>query len=292
MLAYRHAFHAGNPADVLKHVVLLRALQLLVAKPKALSYVDTHAGAGSYQLAERMSQRLAEYMEGVGSLWQREDVQHALVDGAPGKLPEAVLDYLRAVLGLNPDGALRVAPGSPLLAAGVLRADDPMRLFELHPADFRALQSTFARRRQTTVRQADGFAELKSVLPPPSRRGLVLIDPSYELDADYARVLAALRDALERFATGVYLVWYPLLQSLESQRLSKRLRALAPGSWMDAQLWTAPPRADGFGLMGSGMFVLNPPFGLPQALREAGPWLAKALGQDGAGRFVLDAHTP
>ena len=292
MLAYRHAFHAGNPADVLKHVVLLRALRLLLSKPKALSYVDTHAGAGSYQLAERMSQRLAEYMQGVGCLWQREDVQHALLDGTAGRVPEAVVDYLRAVLALNPDGSLRVAPGSPLLAADTLRADDPMRLFELHPADCRALRSTFARRRQTTVSQADGFAELKSVLPPPSRRALVLIDPSYELDADYSRVLAALRDALERFATGAYLVWYPLLQSLESQRLSKRLRALAPGSWMDAQLWTAPPRADGFGLMGSGMFVLNPPFGLPQALREAGPWLAKALGQDGAGRFVLDAHTP
>lgn len=292
MLAYRHAFHAGNPADVLKHVVLLRALRLLLAKPKPLSYIDTHAGAGSYVLAERMSQRLGEYMDGLGCLWRRDDVRHALVDGAAGAVPEAALDYLREVLASNPDGALRVAPGSPVLAAGVLRGDDPMRLFEMHTTDSRALQTAFAKRRQTTVRRVDGFVELKSALPPPSRRALVLIDPSYELDADYARVLATLRDALERFATGAYLVWYPLLQSLESQRMSKRLRALAPGSWLDAQLWTAPPRADGFGLMGSGMFVLHPPFGLAAALRDAGPWLAQALGREGAGRFVLEAHTP
>lgn len=293
MLAYRHAFHAGNPADVLKHVVLLRALQLLLAKPKALSFVDTHAGAGSYSLAERMSQRLVEYMDGVGCLWQRDDVRAVLQDTPGGKPPpEAVLDYLRAVLAFNADGALRVAPGSPALAAHVLREFDPMQLFELHPADWRALKALLGRRRHTTVHPDDGFAGLKAVLPPPSRRGLVLIDPSYELDADYTRVLAALRDALERFATGVYLVWYPQLQSLESRGFGRRLRALAPGAWLEAQLWTAPARADGFGLMGSSMFVLNPPFGLADALRDAGPWLARALGRDGAGRFVLDAHLP
>ncbi|MDE2120290.1 MAG: 23S rRNA (adenine(2030)-N(6))-methyltransferase RlmJ [Betaproteobacteria bacterium] len=293
MLAYRHAFHAGNPADVLKHVVLLQALRLLLAKPKPLSFVDTHAGAGSYALAERMSQRLGEYMEGVGRLWQRDDVRLALQEQpAAAPVPAAVVDYLRAVLAFNPDGALRVAPGSPALAAHLLRESDPMHLFELHPADCRALQSLLGRRRHTTVHPSDGFAGLKAVLPPPSRRALVLIDPSYELDADYARLLAALRDAFERFATGVYVVWYPHVQSLESRGLGRRLRALAPGAWLEAQLWTAPARADGFGLMGSSMFVLNPPFGLDQALRESGPWLAEALGRDGAGRFMLDAHLP
>ena len=292
MLAYRHAFHAGNPADVLKHVVLLRALRQLVAKPKPLSYVDTHAGAGSYALAERMSQRLAEYLDGVGRLWQRDDVRAALQQQPGAALPDAVLDYLRVVLDFNPDGTLRLAPGSPALAAQVLRADDPMRLFELHSSDWRTLKAGFAQRRHTTVQQTDGFAALKSVLPPPSRRALVLIDPSYELDADYAQLVAVLRESLQRFATGVYLVWYPLLQSVQSQGLSRRLRALAPGAWMDVQLWSAPARADGFGLMGSGMFVLHPPFGLLQAMRDCGPWLAQALGREGAGRFQVDAHTP
>ncbi len=295
MLAYRHAFHAGNPADVLKHVVLLRCLQLLLAKPKALSFVDTHAGAGSYELAERMSQRLTEYMDGVGRLWQRDDVRAALQDEAPRGAalpPPAVLDYLRAVLAFNADGTLRRAPGSPALAAHLLRASDPMQLFELHPADCRALQALLGSRRHTTVHPGDGFAGLRAVLPPPSRRALVLIDPPYELDADYSRVLSGLREALERFATGVYLVWYPHLQSLASRGLGRRLRALAPAGWLEAQLWTAAPRADGFGLMGSSMFVLNPPFGLDEALRAAGPWLAEALGRDGAGRFVLDAHLP
>lgn len=293
MLAYRHAFHAGNPADVLKHVVLLQCLRLLLAKPKALSFVDTHAGAGSYALAERMSQRLGEYMDGVGRLWQRDDVRAALQEnGAGAPVPAPVLDYLRAVLAFNPDGALRVAPGSPALAAHLLREADPMHLFELHAADCRALQGLLARRRHTTVHPADGFTGLKAVLPPPSRRALVLIDPSYELDADYSRLPIALRDALERFATGVYVVWYPHVQSLESRGLGRRLRALAPGAWLEAQLWTAPARPDGFGLMGSSMFVLNPPFGLEQALRASGPWLADALGHDGAGRFVLDARLP
>ncbi len=289
MLAYRHAFHAGNPADMLKHIVLVAALRLLLAKPKALSYIDTHAGAGSYDLGERMSQRLGEYHDGVGRAWQRDDVRLGL-QGEPGALPPAVLDYLQLLLQRNPDGVLRQLPGSPQLAAGLLRAEDPMRLFEMHPADARSLQRGLAGRPHTSVIPGDGFAGLKSLLPPPSRRALVLIDPSYELRTDYARLLETLREALQRFATGVYLIWYPQLQTLESRDLPRRLRGLAPGSWLDARLRTAPARADGFGLLGSGMFVIHPPYGLQPLLQAAGPWLAQALGRDGAGRFELQAH--
>ena len=278
MLAYRHALHAGNAADVLKHVVLLDVLARMTAKDKGLLYIDTHAGAGRYALGERMAQRLGEYAGGIGALWRRTDA------------PAAVAFYLDAVRACNPGGALRVYPGSPRLAASRLRAQDGMVLFELHPADYRALRAEFGADAQ--LRPEDGFTGLKALLPPPTRRGLVLIDPSYERDSDYTRLLGCLRDALTRFATGVYLVWYPQLQSLESTQLPRRLKALAPAGWLHAQLTTAAPRADGFGLMGSGMFVLNPPYGLHDALRQALPWLAEALGAPGVARWALDAHQP
>jgi 23S rRNA (adenine2030-N6)-methyltransferase len=280
MLAYRHAFHVGNPADVLKHIVLLGVLERMAAKDKSYWYIDTHAGAGSYQLGERMAQRLAEYQDGIGVLWSRK------------KAPPAVKDYVARVRSFNADGHLKVYPGSPALAASLLRPQDQMRLFELHSTDFRLLDATWGQQEHVAVRQEDGFKGLKALLPPPSRRGVVLLDPSYELESDYSQLVACLRDALTRFATGVYLIWYPQLQSLESIRLPKRLKALAPAGWLHAQLTTTAPRPDGFGLMGSGMFVLNPPYGLLDALRPALPWLAEALGQEGAGKFVLEAHQP
>ena len=278
MLAYRHAFHAGNAADVLKHTVLLEVLARMAAKDKGFLYVDTHAGAGSYRLGERMAQRLAEHERGVGALWRRDDA------------PPAVAAYLAAIRAFNRDGVLRVYPGSPRLAAAQLREQDSMVLFELHPSDYRALRAEFGADAQ--LRPEDGFNGLKALLPPPTRRGVVLIDPSYELDSDYTRVLGCLRDALTRFATGVYVVWYPQLQSLESSQLPRRLKALAPAGWLHAQLTTDAPRADGFGLLGSGMFVINPPYGLRDALAAALPWLAAALGAPGVARWVLDAHEP
>jgi 23S rRNA (adenine2030-N6)-methyltransferase len=280
MLAYRHAFHVGNHADVLKHIVLLGVLERMAAKDKAYWYIDTHAGAGSYQLGERMAQRLAEYETGIGRLWGRKD------------LPPAVAAYVEQIRAFNADGALRTYPGSPALAGVMLRPQDRMRLFELHTTDHRLLANTWGQQAHVEVRQADGFTGLKAMLPPPSRRGVVLLDPSYELGSDYGQLVAALRDAVTRFATGVYLVWYPQLQSLESIRLPKRLKALSPAGWLHAQLTVAAPRDDGFGLMGSGMFVINPPFGLQENLKTALPWLARTLGQDGAGKHLLEAHTP
>ncbi|SCC92384.1 Ribosomal RNA large subunit methyltransferase J [Thiomonas sp. X19] len=280
MLAYRHAFHVGNPADVLKHIVLLGVLERMAAKDKAYWYIDTHAGAGSYQLADRMAQRLAEYQTGIGLLWGRKD------------MPSPVAAYVKHIRTFNAGGELRTYPGSPALAGSVLRPQDRMRLFELHTTDFRLLDATWGQQPHVEVRNSDGFAGLKAMLPPPTRRGVVLIDPSYELDSDYGQLVAALRDAITRFATGVYCVWYPQLQSLESIRLPKRLKALSPAGWMHAQLSTAAPRPDGFGLMGSGMFVINPPFGLQEGLKATLPWLARTLGQDGAGRHVLEGHTP
>ena len=276
MLAYRHAFHAGNHADVLKHLVLLQVLRHMNGKDKPYRFVDTHAGAGGYSLEGRYAQKKGEYLDGIARLWERTD------------LPAPVADYVERVREFNPGGALEQYPGSPAFARMVMRPTDPMCLFELHPTEHRILESYLGGQRGVDVRHADGFDGLKSQLPPPSRRGAVLVDPSYEGHGDYARVVATLRDAVQRFADGVYMVWYPQVQKVEAGELPRRLAALAPKGWVHARLTVARADAKGFGLAGSGMFVINPPWTLRTALDEALPWLAGALAQDDGARWSLN----
>lgn len=276
MLSYRHGFHAGNHADVLKHVVLVQLLQHLTRKDTPLWVIDTHAGAGSYSLETGYAVRNAEFANGIGRLWSRRD------------LPAPVTDYVQQVRAVNRDGVLRTYPGSPQIAMQVMRAQDRLRCFELHTTESKSLQEHFhdAGRRVAVV-AGDGFAGLKAVLPPPSRRGLVLIDPSYEVKEHYREVVAAMREALQRFATGTYAVWYPLLRRREAENLPQELRRLATGDWLDVSLAIMAPAADGFGMHGSGLFVFNPPWNLEAALREAMPALVDALGLDGAASFEL-----
>jgi len=276
MLAYRHAFHAGNHADVLKHIVLVQVLRYMNGKDKPYRFVDTHAGAGGYSLEGRYAQKKGEFEQGVGRLWGRDD------------LPEPVADYVERVRAFNPGGALEQYPGSPAIAHMLLRPTDQMRLFELHPTEHRILESYLGHQRGVEVKHADGFDGLKSQLPPSSRRGVVLIDPSYEGHGDYGRVVATLRDAVQRFAEGVYLVWYPQVQKVEAAELPRRLEALAPRGWLHARLTVAKPDAMGFGLAGSGMFVLNPPYTLHDTLAGVLPWLVEALGQVAGANFLLD----
>jgi 23S rRNA (adenine2030-N6)-methyltransferase len=281
MLSYRHVFHAGNHADVLKHTVLLAVLDYLNQKDKPYWVIDTHAGAGGYRFDGGRAMSHAEYADGVGRLWERND------------LPPLVAAYRDAVRAENPDGQLRRYPGSPLLTLGRLRAQDKLRLFELHPADVRLLADVVAgaapdAQKRVTIRQEDGFDGLKALLPPPPRRGLIVIDPAYEDKRDYQRVIAALKEGLARFATGTYLVWYPMLQRNESIQLPGQLRRLAP-NWLDVSLTVQPRSADGMGMHGSGMFVINPPWTLAAALRETLPWLTQTLMVDPAGAgYKLD----
>lgn len=280
MLAYRHAFHAGNHADVLKHVVLLQLLRHMALKDKGVRIVDMHAGAGGYALDAPQALKKGEFRQGIGRLWPLE----------LAALPEPVAHYLQQVRALNPDGALRRYPGSPLLALRQLRVQDELRLFELHPADHQALHALLGAARGVQVQRADGFAALKSQLPPPTRRALVLLDPSYEGHADYARVLQALSDALRRFAGGVYMVWYPLVGKPGGASLVQGLKALAPGGWLHARLSLQQPDAQGFGLAGSGVFVINPPHTLHAQLQSALPWLVHALRQHDGARHLLQQH--
>ena len=283
MLSYRHAFHAGNHADVLKHAVLVHLLAYLTRKEKPLWYVDTHAGAAGYALDQAWAQKNAEFETGIGRLWKgKEELRGA---------PPLVAAYLEQVRALNPDGRLRAYPGSSRIAMRLLREQDRLRLFELHSTEGRGLKAHFAKDSPRVMVQAgDGFDGLRSVLPPPSRRGLVLMDPSYEDKRDYARARAALEDALQRFATGVYLLWYPQVQRRESGQFPASLKRLQKKDWLHVVLTVKAPAPDGYGLHGSGLFVLNPPWDLPGLLKEAMPWLVKALGQDSSARYELESE--
>jgi 23S rRNA (adenine2030-N6)-methyltransferase len=276
MLAYRHAFHAGNHADVLKHTVFTRVLRYMNTKDKAYRLVDTHAGAGGYSLEGRYAQKKGEFEGGVLRLWDRDD------------LPEAVADYVDLVRRFNPDGRLEQYPGSPAFAQMLLRAQDQLRLFELHPTDHRILASYLGGVKGAEVFDTDGFENLKGQLPPPTRRGVVLMDPSYEGNGDYSRVVGALRDALARFAEGVYVVWYPQVTKLEAAGLPRRLEALAPRGWLHARLTVQQPDTLGFGLAGSGVFVINPPYTLHADLARVLPYLTEVLGQYDDANYLLE----
>ena len=277
MLSYRHAFHAGNHADVLKHCIEVQLLRYLAQKDKPFWYIDTHAGAGCYTLDSGYAAQNAEYRSGIALLWERDD------------LPANLADYLALVKRFNPDGRMKLYPGSPLLALQLLREQDRMRLFELHSTDYEILLQNFAGLgTQTLIQQSDGFAALKALLPPPPRRALVLIDPPYEDKQDYQRVVSALREGLKRFAGGMYAVWYPQLQRAESRQLPEQMKKLPVKSWLHVALSAQTPSEDGFGMHGSGMFILNPPWTLHAELQEVMPYLVKVLGRNGEGSFVLE----
>lgn len=273
MLSYRHGFHAGNHADVLKHIVLMDCIGKLLKKDAPLLYVDTHAGAGSYLLREGYAAKNEEWAGGIERLSGLADPDDpALAE------PDGVSRYLALVRGCAP-----AYPGSPLIAARLMRPRDRLALFELHPSDFEPLSTLFADDNRVQVKKADGFAGLRGLLPPVSRRGLVFIDPSYELASDYDSVVKAVAGALRRFANGVYMVWYPLLEREEARELPARLVGLAEKS-LDIRLRVRSSLPGERGMSGSGLVVLNPPWLLRETLDGLLPWLARVLGEDeGAG---------
>ena len=278
MLSYRHAFHAGNHADVLKHLILLEIAQYMGEKPAPFWIIDTHAGAGFYALESAHASKLGEYRDGIGRLWNKKG------------LPPAAVDYVEFVKSLNPDGQLRHYPGSPWLASQMLREGDRLRLFELHSTDVKLLQENFkSAGRKVSITAGDGFAGLKAMLPPPPRRALVLIDPSYETRDDYSNVVKGLRDALVRFPTGTYALWYPMLSKLDARQLPARLKSLGASDWLHASLEVSAPSKDGFGMNGSGMFIINPPWTLKKKLQETLPKLTELLAQGPGAKFTLES---
>lgn len=277
MLSYRHAFHAGNHADVLKHFVLYLVLEYFNRKDKPYWYVDTHSGAGLYDLKGKEANKVGEYLHGIARLRQAEN------------LPEKLQEFCKHLEAILPDE--QVYCGSPWLAQSLLRSNDKLRLFELHPADFELLRNNMAEAklgRRGIVKQENGWQGLLALLPPPTRRAVVLIDPPYEQKQDYAHAVSVLKDALKKFRDGCYLLWYPCLSREESKKLPESLKKLMPDHFVHAILQVASPRADGFGMHGSGMFVINPPYLLAQQLQQTLPFLTELLAQDEGARFELD----
>ncbi|SDK14391.1 23S rRNA (adenine2030-N6)-methyltransferase [Methylophilus rhizosphaerae] len=271
MLSYRHAFHAGNHADVLKHWVYSLVLDYFNQKDKPYWVVDTHAGAGIYRLDAAVANKTAEYMDGIARLQNT-------------KVPAAFEPYLQAVSATHRDSGNETYPGSPVIASHFLRSTDKLRLFELHPADAPLLEQHFnGQKRQVSIQVKDGFEGVKACLPPPTKRGVVLIDPPYEVKQDYAHVVNCLKDSLKRFATGTYLVWYPRLQRPEPQQMLDQLRNLNT-DYLHICLDVQAPSAEGFGMHGSGMWVINPPWTLRQSVEPHLAWLAQTLAQDANAR--------
>lgn len=325
MFSYRHAFHAGNHADVLKHTTLIALMKYLTQKDTALTVIDTHAGAGLYRLDGDYTETSGEAQEGIFRLLSEPKVAAAPAKKAPAASKTAAAgaakpaaapawapalqDYIDLLRGLNPQFAetgdlahLKIYPGSPFIEQQFLSGRDKLKLFELHPTDFKSLSGNIEQLgvgRQVAVAREDGFEALKTFLPPPARRAMVLCDPSYEMKSDYGRVATCMADALKRFATGTYVVWYPIIPRPEAHDLPRKLKTLAVKSgrsWLNAALTVKSSKLTTDtsgevirpGLPASGMFVINPPHTLKAELQAALPQMVALLGQDRNAGFTLE----
>ena len=264
---YRHAFHAGNHADVLKHIVMTRIIDYLKQKDAPFRVFDAHAGTGMYALDGVEAQKTGEW------------------EGGIGKMPltfspevEALLEpYRQVVAKLNPDGGLTRCPGSPDIIARLLRREDRFTLNELHPADYATMKERYYNDARASITGIDAMVLMKANLPPPERRGLVLIDPSYEVKNERELVMEALQYGLRRFATGVFLIWYPVKGSDYAEQFCAALQGLGIPAMMKIEL-RVREAFDGGGLAGSGLIVVNPPYGLEAEMKVLGPALAERLG--------------
>jgi len=279
MLSYRHGFHAGNFADVFKHAILSLLVQGFLRKDKPFLYLDTHAGAGRYDLSSVMAKKNREYASGISRLWGRTE------------LPSALQPYLEAVKALNDTEELKTYPGSPRLVGHFLRTKDRMVLCELHSKEAEHLKEEFEGDRQTAVHPIDGYKALKSFLPPLERRGLILIDPAFELKDERARLLEALAEGYKRFPTGTYAIWYPIQDRQTVDWFYRQLVRTGIRNILKTELRIfgedLPLRMNG-----TGMVIINPPWQLDEQLKSLGPWLWELLSPEGLGGFKLDWLVP
>ena len=278
MLSYRHAFHAGNHADVFKHWVLSLILEALIRKEKPFFVLDTHAGAGRYSLNGEMAQKNGEFRNGIGRIWAHAE-----------RYPELVA-YLAAIRTSNPGRDLHWYPGSPRIMRHFLRDQDRMVLTELHPTDQITLAREFEGDRQVRVEARDGYDALKALLPPKERRGLVHIDPAYERKDERARLVETLKEAHRRWATGCYAIWYPIQDRSGADDLCRRIRRLGIPKTLVAECHVAPPSPEM--LTGSGMILINPPYPLEDQLEKGFPDLVRALETPEGGSYRLEWLVP
>src|ERR1700748_1118144 len=280
---YRHAFHAGNFADVIKHIVLVRMLTYLQEKPAAFRVIDTHAGAGLYDLTSSEAQRGGEWLTGIARLMQARLSDNALPLIAP---------YLDIVRAFNPRGELKAYPGSPLIARALLRPQDRLTACEIEPKARKRLIDALRRDTQARGVDLDGWVALPAFVPPNERRGLVLIDPPFEAKDEFERMAAGFAEAFAKWPTGSYLLWYPVKSRRATDSLARHVAELvgagaSPGKCLRLEFSVAP-QAAGEALASAGLLIVNPPWTLMGELRAILPELEKPLGQGGAGRFRLE----
>lgn len=275
---YRHAFHAGNFADVVKHTILTRILTYLMRKDAPFRVIDTHAGVGLYDLFGNEAERTGEWQDGIGRL----------IDATLPKPAEALLQpYLATVRERNPSGRLRYYPGSPFITRQMLRGQDRLMALELHPGDAWALKKNFADDFQVRVTNLDGWAAMGTHLPPKEKRGLVLVDPPFEEQGEFERMVESLAKAHDRWPGGIYAYWYPIKEPADVAYYVKALKATGIAKILRIEL-TIRPHSNPPRLHGTGMIVVNPPYVLEDEMRTVLPVLADLLGEDGQGRWSVD----
>lgn len=270
---YRHIYHAGNFADVLKHAVLARLIEYLKLKDKPFRVIDTHAGIGIYDLSSEEAQKTGEWHGGIGRLLDKD---------LPKEVAALLAPYLDAVKALNATSNVRLYPGSPKLARMLLRKEDRLSLMELHPADYETLHSHFDGDFQTRVTHLDGWLALNAHVPPKEKRGLILVDPPFEEPNEYERLVDGLAKAWRKFPGGVYCLWYPIKRGAPLQEFNKALYDLEIPKMLSAELSVRSEREDG--LTGSGLIVVNPPYTLKAELDVLLPFLKEKLAQDRWGK--------
>lgn len=279
MLAYRHLFHAGNFADVFKHALLTRLLIALGEKAKPYCYLDTHAGIGRYDLTHAWAQKAREYESGIARLWERKDI------------PPALQPYIDAVQAENPNRKLRFYPGSPLIAKRLVRPGDRIVLTELNKTDHAALKELFARDKQVAAHYLDGYQGLKAFLPPKERRGLVLIDSSFDRAREFARIVSEFRAAYARWPTGMYAIWYPLMAPGAMQNFDREMKNTRIRKILKLELAIAARDFD-VTIPGCGMLIVNPPWRFEDEARPLLRWLWSVLAPSGAGGATVTWLVP
>ncbi|TBU99298.1 23S rRNA (adenine(2030)-N(6))-methyltransferase RlmJ [Stutzerimonas kirkiae] len=267
---YRHAFHAGNHADVFKHLVLTRLFAMLARKDAPYAYLDSHAGIGLYDLAGDQASRTGEWSQGIGRLWQAEG------------MPAVFADYLGVIRQLNADGALRYYPGSPELARQLSRPQDRLHLNEKHPEDGQLLKDNMAGDRRVAVHRGEGWHVPRALLPTREKRVLMLIDPPFEQADELSRCVTALQEAIGRMRQAIVVIWYPIKDERQLKRFYQDLARSGAPKLLRAELYVHPTD-DASRLSGSGLAISNPPWGLEDTLREVLPWLAEHLAQSQGG---------
>ncbi|MCZ4320891.1 23S rRNA (adenine(2030)-N(6))-methyltransferase RlmJ [Pseudomonas anguilliseptica] len=267
---YRHAFHAGNHADVLKHYVLTRLIALLSRKEAPFAYLDSHAGIGLYDLRGDQASRTGEWLEGIARLWQASDV------------PDPLLDYLEVIRAMNPDGELRHYPGSPELARLLTREQDRLHLNEKHPEDGRLLKENMHGDRRVAVHLGEGWYVPRALLPTREKRALLLIDPPFEQVDEMERCAQSLSEAISRMRQAVVAIWYPIKDLRQLSRFYRDLQKSKAPKLLRVELYVHPTD-EAARLNGSGLVISNPPWGLEEELKQTLPWLADLLGQSQGG---------